>query len=319
MCRRETVFRRPRPTTLLALGTLAFAGLAAAGRARRDADSPPETVARPEPARPEPARSGRRSDAGAGRRGVAITCAGGAAVFLFAGAVWSGGQARAHELSPAAQARFEDARADAARLALLGRLQLAGIASRRIGVSRGGARTGRRALAGLPAPREGDRQIALARYVEAIGPESIGSAVEASASELAQRVLADDRVQLSSAGRADVASGRMDPRVLALIEYLAEAHGQVAVSCLITGHSHYVAGRKGVVSAHVYGRAADISSVGGVPVIGNQQPGGHVDRVIREILSLPDPLRPKQVISLLDLSGPSFRLPDHADHLHIGY
>ena len=33
----------------------------------------------------------------------------------------------------------------------------------------------------------------------------------------------------------------------------------------------------------------------------------------------PSALQPSQVISLLDLSGPSFRLPDHGDHLHVGY
>ena len=43
------------------------------------------------------------------------------------------------------------------------------------------------------------------------------------------------------------------------------------------------------VSAHTYGRAVDISSIGGIPVIGNQQPGGIVDRAVREILSLPAP------------------------------
>jgi hypothetical protein len=112
-----------------------------------------------------------------------------------------------------------------------------------------------------------------------------------------------------------------------VISYLAEAHGEVTVSCLMSGHSYYVhqtrAQRKRhlapVVSAHTYGRAADISAIGGIPVIGHQQPGGIVDQAIQEILSLPPALQPKQVISLLDLSGPSFRLPDHYDHLHIGY
>ena len=139
-------------------------------------------------------------------------------------------------------------------------------------------------------------------------------------------MLADDRITLAS-GYGDVASGRVDPRVLALLLYLAEAHGEVTVSCLMTGHSRFVAQtarreegkRRGGVSAHTYGRAVDISSIGGVPVIGNQQPGGIVDRAVQEILSLPAALQPKQVISLLDLSGPSFSLPDHGDHLHVGY
>ena len=115
--------------------------------------------------------------------------------------------------------------------------------------------------------------------------------------------------------------------MLALLLYLAEAHGQVTVSCLITRplevrravSADRKAKRGRRVSAHYYGRAVDISSIGGMPVIGNQQPGGIVDRAVREILSLPSALQPSQVISLLDLSGPSFRLPDHGDHLHVGY
>ena len=140
-------------------------------------------------------------------------------------------------------------------------------------------------------------------------------------------MLADTRIDLAAAGRADVASGRVDPRILALLLYLAEAHGQVGVSCLITGHSRFVAQTKAEkkakeprhVSAHISGHAVDISSLGGIPILGNQQPGGVTDRAIEEILSLPGVLQPRQVISLLDLSGPSFRLPDHYDHIHVGY
>jgi hypothetical protein len=245
----------------------------------------------------------------------------GAAAFLFAGTWWSGGQAHALELSPAETARQDAEAQEAKRLALLGRLQLAGVAARAAGSS-------------LPPvtddvarPSPGAQALALARYVKAVGAGSIQAAVAESSAELAQQVLSDPRIVLDAAGRADVAAGRIDPRVLALLGYLAEAHGQVTVSCLVTGHSRFVAQtaeekkRKAPrrVSAHVYGRAVDISAMGGVPVVGHQQPGGIVERAVEEILSLPPALQPAQVISLLDLSGPSFRLPDHADHLHIGY
>jgi hypothetical protein len=243
-----------------------------------------------------------------------------AATFLFAGVVWSGSKAHAVGLSPAENARQQATQAEEGRVALLGRLQLAGIASRRAGPPRAVAT----ALPKTPSPDERER--ALARYMTAVGAESVQVAVAQSGSQLAAQVLADDRITLGS-GYGDVASGRVDPRVLAVLLYLAEAHGEVTVSCLITGHSRFVAQsaseRKAKeprrVSAHTYGRAVDISSIGGVPVIGNQQPGGIVDRAVHEILSLPPALQPKQVISLLDLSGPSFRLPDHGDHLHIGY
>ena len=245
-----------------------------------------------------------------------------AAAFLFAGVVWSGSKAYAVELSPEAAASQDAEQAEADRVELLGKLQLAGIASRRAGPPRMKAAE----LPATPKPTPDEQELALARYMTAVGTDSVGTAVAQSGYSLAQRVLADDRINLAS-GYGDVAAGRVDPRVLALLLYLAEAHGEVTVSCLISGHSRYVAQsaadrkakRPRRVSAHTYGRAVDISSIGGVPVIGNQQPGGIVDLAVRDILSLPAALQPSQVISLLDLSGPSFRLPDHGDHLHVGY
>ena len=49
-----------------------------------------------------------------------------------------------------------------------------------------------------------------------------------------------------------------------------------------------------------------------MPVIGNQQPGGIVERAVRDILSLPPALQPSQVITLLDLSGPCSGCPTTA-------
>jgi hypothetical protein len=235
--------------------------------------------------------------------------------------VWSGSKAYAVELSPTEAKSHETERADADRIELLGRLQLAGIASRRAGPPR--AR-----VAKLPTtPTLDEQERALARYMTAVGTDSVQAVVSQSGSQLASQVLADERITIYSGGRSDVAAGRIDPRVLAVLLYLAETHGEVTVSCLMSGHSRFVAQssadkkakRPQRVSAHTYGRAVDISSIGGIPVIGNQQPGGIVDRAVREILSLPPALQPRQVISLLDLSGPSFALPDHGDHLHIGY
>ena len=242
-----------------------------------------------------------------------------AAAFLFAGVVWSGSKAYAVELSPAEVQSHEDEQAEADRVALLGRLQLAGIASRRAGPPRLPATK----VAAAPTPDE--QQQALARYMAAVGTDSVETAVLQSGSSLAQRVLAT--IGSTSPRLRRRGAGRVDPRVLALLLYLAEAHGEVTVSCLISGHSRFVAQTAGEqkrkaprrVSAHTYGRAVDISSIGGVQVIGNQQPGGIVDRAVQEILSLPSALQPSQVISLLDLSGPSFALPDHGDHLHVGY
>jgi hypothetical protein len=162
-----------------------------------------------------------------------------------------------------------------------------------------------------------DRAIALRNYNRAVGLRALVRGLVASKSRLQDRVLADRRITIYAGGRSDIAAGRVDVRVLALLRYLAQAHGQVTVSCLISGHRLYA--RPGVVSAHIYGEAVDISALGGVSIYGNQQPGGLTERAVRNVLLLPVELRPKQVISLLGLGGPSFALANHYDHIHVGY
>ena len=162
-----------------------------------------------------------------------------------------------------------------------------------------------------------DRAIALRNYNRAVGLRTLVRGLVASKSRLQDRVLADRRIDIYAGGRSDIAAGRVDVRVLALLRYLAQAHGQVTASCLISGHGLYA--RPGVVSAHIYGQAVDISALGGVSIYGNQQPGGLTEKAVRNVLLLPVELRPKQVISLLGLGGPSFALANHYDHIHVGY
>jgi hypothetical protein len=162
-----------------------------------------------------------------------------------------------------------------------------------------------------------DRAVALSRYYRAVGLGTIVRGLTARKKALIRRLLADQRVSVYAAGREDIAAGRVDVRVVALISYLAETYGQVTVSSLVSGHRLYA--RPGVVSAHVYGDAVDIAALGGVSVVGHQQPGGIVERAVRDILLLPAEMRPAQVISLLGLGGPSFPLADHGDHIHVGF
>jgi hypothetical protein len=162
-----------------------------------------------------------------------------------------------------------------------------------------------------------DRTTALVHYYHAIGLRARVSGLHAAKPALEVRVLFDSRIDMYPGGADDVASGRIDVRVLVLMRYLAEAHGQVTVSSLKTGHGFFA--RPGVPSAHMYGLAVDISGLEGKSITGNQAPGGLTERAVRNILLLPMELRPKQVISLLGLGGPSFPLEDHHDHIHVGY
>jgi hypothetical protein len=162
-----------------------------------------------------------------------------------------------------------------------------------------------------------DRAVALSNYYRAVGLKTIVRGLKARKKALVRKVLADSRVDMYAGGRWDLEAQHVDVRVVALIAYLAETYGQVTVSSLVSGHRLFA--RPGVVSAHVYGRAVDIAALAGVPVTGHQQPGGVVEKAVRDILLLPPAMLPDQVISLLGLGGPSFPLGNHDDHIHVGY
>jgi hypothetical protein len=162
-----------------------------------------------------------------------------------------------------------------------------------------------------------DRTLALARYHRAVGLKALVRGLRWARPLLAKRLLNDMRVSVYPGGREDIRSGKTDVRVIVLIRYLAEAHGQVTVSSLTSGHGIY--SRPGVVSAHTYGQAVDIAALEGKSIIGNQEPGGLTEMAVRNMLLLPAELRPNQLISLLGLGGPSFPMGNHDDHIHAGF
>jgi hypothetical protein len=162
-----------------------------------------------------------------------------------------------------------------------------------------------------------DRTIALARYHRAVGLKALVRGLEWAGPRLTQRLLADEKVTIYPAGRADLIAGRIDVRVIVLIRYLRIAHGQVTVSSLKSGHRFF--SRPGVVSAHSYGQAVDIAALGGQSIMGHQLPGSITEQAVRNVLLLPAEVRPVQVISLLGLGGPSFPMANHDDHIHAGF
>jgi hypothetical protein len=162
-----------------------------------------------------------------------------------------------------------------------------------------------------------DRAVALARYNRVVGLRSLVNGLEAEKKTLAERLLRDQRISMYGGGREDMQEGRIDVRVIVLISYLAESYGEVSVSSLFSGHRKYA--RPGVVSAHIFGQAVDIASVGKLPIAGHQQPGSVTEKAVRSILMLPVEIQPRQVISLLGLGGSSFPMADHDDHIHVGF
>ena len=148
---------------------------------------------------------------------------------------------------------------------------------------------------------------------------SIGQILLMSKEQLQQRVLSDPRIRIYACGREDIQSGQIDRRVLATMEYLAASGLDPLISALKCGHSYLSSA--GTVSEHSYGDAVDIASVNGIPILGHQGKGSITDITIRRLLLLQGTMKPHQIISLMTYPGTdnTLSLPDHANHIHVGF
>jgi hypothetical protein len=146
---------------------------------------------------------------------------------------------------------------------------------------------------------------------------SIGQILLLPKTLLEKRVLSDERVDIYPCGRDDIKSGQIDRRVLATLEYLAESGLRPTVTSMKCGHGFLTA--SGNVSEHSSGNAVDIAKINGVPILGHQEPGGVTDTAVRRLMRLQGTLQPHQIISLLEIGGPTMAMGDHADHIHVGF
>jgi Transglycosylase SLT domain/Peptidase family M23 len=146
---------------------------------------------------------------------------------------------------------------------------------------------------------------------------SAGQVLLMSKETLAERTLADRNVDIYPCGRNDIQSGQIDRRVLATLEFLSVSGLHPTVTALKCGHSYLTA--SGNVSEHSSGNAVDISSINGTPILGNQGKGSITETTIRKLLTLQGSVAPHQIISLMDMGGPTMALADHADHIHVGF
>ncbi len=132
-------------------------------------------------------------------------------------------------------------------------------------------------------------------------------------------LLANPRVTMPARVAADLTDPRMDPRVIGVLEAIAQAHTYNIV-VLATGHSLCVGGGNRApcrVSNHALYRAADISPVDGATVSSGNQ--GAL-AIVQWLASLQGPLRPSEVGSPWRLPSPGhFTDRFHQRHIHIGY
>jgi Type II secretion system (T2SS), protein E, N-terminal domain len=129
-----------------------------------------------------------------------------------------------------------------------------------------------------------DRALALARYYRA----STGGL--------------DERVRLSPSARAQIQSGLVDRRLVALTGYLAAALGGVEVTTATEPRLDLAAP---LANAHAQGRAIAVA------VDGENGKGTLLSRAVRELLLLPPELQPARLVSTLRLGHPA--------ELHLSY
>jgi hypothetical protein len=148
---------------------------------------------------------------------------------------------------------------------------------------------------------------------------SIGQILLMSKESLQRTVLMDKRIAVYDCGRTDIRAGAIDRRVLATLEFLAASGLKPTVSALECGHSLMTT--SGNVSEHSTGSAVDIAAINGIPIVGHQGPGSITDMTIRRLLTLQGTMKPHQIISLMSFEGTdnTLSMPDHYDHIHVGF
>ena len=148
---------------------------------------------------------------------------------------------------------------------------------------------------------------------------SIGQVLLMDKTSLERMVLADPRIDIYACGRRDIQLHIIDRRVLATLEFLSLSGFKPTVTALECGHSYLTS--SGNVSEHSSGNAVDIAKINGIPIVGHQGAGSITDIVVHRLATLQGLMRPHQIISLETIPGAdnTMALPDHYDHIHVGF
>ena len=127
-------------------------------------------------------------------------------------------------------------------------------------------------------------------------------------------LLGNQNVVLDADGVADINEGRIDPRIIAVLTKLSEAH-KITVSALCRDHAQFTTG--GAISNHYLGRGMDIGAIDGVPV----SPSNATAREVAGGLSSLDPsYRPDEIGTPWVIAGPGyFTDADHQDLIHVAF
>ncbi|HEX5851930.1 MAG TPA: lytic murein transglycosylase [Solirubrobacteraceae bacterium] len=131
---------------------------------------------------------------------------------------------------------------------------------------------------------------------------TVGQVLLESKQQLQPQVLHDAGIRFSRCGRETVQAGRVDRRVLALLEYLSVLGLKPTVSGLKCSSSSAAASAS-YAPASEGSEIVNIEAVNGVPVAGHQSPGSLADNAVRKLLMLQGLNRPQRILSLMNYPG----------------
>jgi murein DD-endopeptidase MepM/ murein hydrolase activator NlpD len=131
---------------------------------------------------------------------------------------------------------------------------------------------------------------------------------------------ADGGIRLGACAREDVQEGRVDKRVLAMLEYLSVSGLSPTVSGLPCAPATPAAAAANA-SASDTSEAVDITAVNGAPVAGHQGPGTLADETVRKLLMLQGVARPQRIVSEMSYPGAAATVtsPSAADAIRVAY
>jgi hypothetical protein len=131
---------------------------------------------------------------------------------------------------------------------------------------------------------------------------SVGQVLLESKQQLEPQVLRDGGIALGRCGREDVQAGRVDRRVLAMLEYMSVSGLRPTVAGLGCPPATSAAQAANVPAA-TQQATVRITAVNGTPVAGHQSAGSPADAAVRRLLMLQGASRPARIISAMSYPG----------------
>jgi len=149
---------------------------------------------------------------------------------------------------------------------------------------------------------------------------TIGQVLLESKQQLGPQVLHDGGIHLGRCGRQDVQAGRVDKRVLTMLEYLSVSGLKPTVSglkCVAPAQAALAAN----TAAGASSTAVDITAINGIAIAGHQGQGSITDTTVRKLLGMQGLSRPGRITSLLGYPGAkiAFASPRERGAIHVAF